>query len=180
MIVDNEPCEATPKQRGRKRVRNIKYWKKNIRKRRRQSGKEYVSSTGKTVEAKRFRLVDCRCPLKCSEKITNERQQSLHKSFYASGDWSLQSAYINGHVRVEEKRRTYTKSENSRRSTSKYYYLSNIDGIDIRVCKEFFKGVLTISDGRIARVTKKKVSGTPIADQRGKHVPYNKTPDADV
>lgn len=83
-------------------------------------------------------------------------------------------------MKLCDKSRIYTKAETSRRSISKLYYLSNFDGIETRVCKTFFKKVLQISDGRIARVTAKKCSGNELSDKRGKHIPFNKTSDKEV
>ena len=59
-------------------------WKKNIRKQRRASGLEYTSTSGKTVREKRFKFIDCHCPLKYSTKITVEQQQAVHDNFYQS------------------------------------------------------------------------------------------------
>jgi hypothetical protein len=122
----------------------------------------------------------CQCTLKCSEQIMEDRQRQLHSNFYATADWAMQSAYVAGHVRVSSKTRTYTVSESSRRSNSLKYFLSDSDGLDIHVCKAFFKGVIGVSDGRISRVLKKKVNGTPLTDNRGNHVPHNKTSDAEL
>ena len=44
----------------------------------------------------------------------------------------------------------------------------------------FFRTVLGITDGRIARATAMKTDGLPKVDQRGRHRPYNKTKDEDI
>jgi len=165
---------------GRKRVRNPAMWKKNIRKRNRARGEEYLSSTGETVLAKRFAIVDCHCPLKCSENIPPDRQQKLNDQFRALSDWSLQTSYITGQVKIMNTQRKYTKSVHSRRKHSKMYYLPNDAGSDKRVCKVFFRSVLGITDGRISRATAQKSDGIPKVDSRGRHIPHNKTSDVDV
>ena len=148
-----------------------------MRKRKRATGEEYTSTTGTTVPAKNIPVsIDCRCPLKCSDKINNERQNQLRRQFFAMSDWSLQTAYLSGQVKVSTVAKRYTKNENSRRQQSKCYYLPNDECRDVRVCKLFFCGVLSLSDGRIARATS---HGVPHPDRRGRHEPHNKTPDAD-
>ena len=144
-------------------------------------GEEYVSTSGKMVAAKNSQVdVDCKCPLKCSDKINTERQNELRKQFYDMADWSVQTAYVCAQVKVNKIAVKYTKNFNSRRKNSKYYYLSNTSGNDVRVCKVFFQKVLSLSDGRIARATSHKLEGMPHTDQRGRHTPHNKTPDCDT
>jgi len=132
------------------------------------------------MHAKKFQPVECSCPLKCSSKIDCERQAVLNQKFYALGDWSLQNAFLYGQVKVSSIRHRYTKSAQSRRQQSKFYYLGNSNGEDVRVCKEFFKKVLLVSDGRVSRATSQKKNGVSKSDQRGKHEPHNKTPAADI
>lgn len=166
--------------RGRKRTRNVDSWKKNIRKRKRARGEEYTSTTGKTVPAKSCSAVDCHCPLKCAEKIPGERQSALRKQFNAFEDWSLQTAFICSQTKVSKVARKYSTAQHSRRKYSNSYYLSNDEGIDVRVCKVFFRTVFGINDGRIARATTMKSQGLPKIDNRGRHRPHNKTRDEDV
>ena len=161
--------------RGRKRIRQPAKWKKNIRKRRRACGLEYISTSGKTVPKKHLKLFDCRCPLKCCTKLNAEQQQIVHDTFYDTSDWSVQTAFIASQTKVSSVAHRYTKSTHSRRNYSKHFYLP-VAGVDVRVCKTFFKGVLCISDGRLARATNKKQHGVSHCDQRGRHPPHNKPP----
>lgn len=66
--VTSEPVNQECYQRGRKTVRNPDQWKKNIRKRCRARGEEYLSTTGKKVPAKSFVTASCHCPLKSAKK----------------------------------------------------------------------------------------------------------------
>lgn len=180
--VQQDSINQTPTNTCRKRLRRPHQWKKNIRKRKRARGEDYVSTTGAMVAARNVVIsceVNCHCPLKCSEKINKDRQNQLRQQFYEMSDWSVQTAYICAQVKVSKIKKRYTKTAESRRQNSKYYYLPNADGHDVRVCKVFFQGVLSLSDGRIARATNQKVDGVPQADQRGRHSPHNKTPEND-
>ena len=137
-----------------------------------------MSTTGQKVSAKvsSAAFVDCCCPLKYAKKIEGDRQKQLRHIFYNLADWSQQSCFIAAHIKVCNKLRQYSKCEHSRRSHSKQYHLMNEKGVEIRVCKNFFKRVLNISDGRISRVTSKKCAGAGMIDRMGTHCLHNKTP----
>jgi len=66
----------SPKRKFLTRKKNEKpeTWKKNVRKHLRQSGKEYISATGKSVEAKVLGGHSCiKCRFNCGENINKER-----------------------------------------------------------------------------------------------------------
>ncbi|CAH1111462.1 unnamed protein product [Psylliodes chrysocephalus] len=139
--------------KGAKRKRNEGQWKRNIRKRKRGSGEEYVNTRGRVIPSKSFEAKDC--PL---------------------GSHTLQSSYIFGHVRVLNKERTYTTENRKPKEHSRCYLLPDEKGEDRKVCKTFFKQSLYVSDGRITRVLKSKsTTGTPQPDKRGKSTSVNKT-----
>lgn len=94
--------------------------------------------------------------------------------------FDLQSSYIFSLVKVLPKKRSSVPTDGrqteSRRSNTRVYTVPNSDGLSTTVCKEFFKKIFAVSDGRISRVLKTKLSiPTPPIDKRGKHVPVNKT-----
>jgi len=80
-------------------------------------------------------------------------------------------------IKVIDKKRSYTKNQDTpRRKFTREYYLPVENGKDEKVCKNFFKKLFLLSDGRISRFIKSKmVSNTPPRDKRGKHTPFNKT-----
>ena len=166
--------------RGRRRKRDVSRWKKTMRKRLRNSGQEYTSVSGKTVASKtRHRLENHTCPLKCAEKLSDVQLDKIFDGFWALKSWSLQNAYLCGLVQQRAVSRRYTpKGRDSRRSITRYYYLSSADGC-VRVCKSMFLSTLDISNGRLQRALKNQLlagHGSPIIDQRGRHTPGNKTP----
>jgi len=113
-------------------------WKKNIRKRKRARGEKYTSTTGKAIPGKSFTAVDCHCPLKCAEKISDKRQSAMRHQFSNLSDWSLQTTFICSETKVSKIARKYTTAVHSRRKFSKCFYLADDDGVDVRVCKVFF------------------------------------------
>ena len=76
---------------SRKRKRNPEAWKKNKRKSLRNRGKKYetVSKLGeKRTFAAKQPGKDCRCPLKCFERVTQERRENVFEGFWELGDWT--------------------------------------------------------------------------------------------
>lgn len=64
------------KHSSRKRKRNTENWKRNIRKSLRNKGKEYLSTTGKTVAARKVQGHNCtRCRFKCGDKFTEKQRE---------------------------------------------------------------------------------------------------------
>lgn len=167
--------------KSRKRVRQPSKWKRNIRKQKRDKGKEYINIKGKTVPSKDINTnIPCNCAQKCHDKIDATQQKKLFDRFYAMGNFDLQSSYLFSLVKVQPKKRcslsTDCEQTESRRSNTRVYHLPNSDGLSTMVCKYFFKKVFAVSDGRITRVLKHKLAvPTPPTDKRGKHVPVNKT-----
>ncbi|CAG9840690.1 unnamed protein product [Diabrotica balteata] len=87
---------------SRKRKRDENKWKKNVRKRLRNSGQEYLSVKGTTVREKEFRFFECKCNFKCKTNFLPEKREEIHKYFYNLKDWKLQTMYIQSHVKVGE------------------------------------------------------------------------------
>jgi len=71
------------KRKSRKRQRNLDQWHRNIMKRNRNSGKEYVTRNGQTKRARELKPgCVARCRYKCKEKVSkHERQQCCISSF---------------------------------------------------------------------------------------------------
>nr|CAI5817157.1 unnamed protein product [Callosobruchus analis] len=158
----------------RNRFSDKSLWKRNIRKRLRNSGKEYTNTRGTLVPEKRFDSSDCECIKGCHSLISCEQRYTLFDKFYALGDHNLQTSYLCGQIKLLKKVRC-TNAE-SKRNYTRVYYLQNEHGVDIPVCKTFFKKTLCVSDGRVTRALKPKQLGhTPNIDRRGRKEPYNKT-----
>ncbi|CAH2211113.1 jg5609, partial [Pararge aegeria aegeria] len=183
---NQDPQNDQEQRKPRKRVRQPHKWKKNIRKAKRARGEEYVNAKGKTVPSKNINTdIPCRCGLKCHDKVGAAQQKALFDRFYAMESFTLQSSYLFSLVKVLPKKRcsflTDRRQTESRRSNTRVYTIPNSDGLYTTVCKEFFKKVFAVSDGRISRVLKTKLSiPTPPIDRRGKHVPVNKTSEEKV
>lgn len=109
--------------RSRKRKRDEIDWKKNIRKRLKNSGKEYQSVKGTVVAEKEFRFFECKCMLKCNQTLLRANRETIHSYFYKLSDWSLQTMYIKSNITVIPVKRKRTENPNSKRSfTRKYFF----------------------------------------------------------
>lgn len=149
-------------------------WKRNVRKDLRNSGRQYTNTKGTVVPAKQFDGSDCPCIKECHKLISLQQREKLFKNFYQLASHDLQTAYLCGQIKLINKLNK-TAQINSRTYT-RIYYLTGETGVDIPVCKEFFKKNLSVSDGRLTRaLLQKEQGGTASRDKRGKKVPYNKT-----
>lgn len=163
--------DATHK-RSRKRKRNIEEWQRNIRKRRRQSGKEYTTSNGKLVRAREIKSKkDCtgKCKFKCATVITSEERQKIFDKFWNLSDTEKTAFYVRT-TEYSKKQRTRTNAKQIRKKFS-YKYFLYIGTQKIRVCKEFYLQTLDISQRRIEYLYKSKVQKQEsLKDKRGSYV----------
>jgi hypothetical protein len=163
----------------RKRVRNIHKWKKTIRKQKRNTGQAYMSAakSKKLVASKQVQPSNCRnCKNKCTETIKEETRQEIFNFYYnESMTFERKHDFICQHVELRPTSKRYGRS---RKHESRSFYLPVGTG-KIRVCKQFFLRTLAIGDKLVRCTLAKKGHGTYTGtDQRGKHIPGNKTDDA--
>jgi len=134
--------------RGRKRHRDESSWAKNVRKRRRQAGDEYMTTKGVVKRARGVKTTkDCagKCKYKCSSFFSESRRKNIFDSFWKLNDTEKNSFYGNTtDCQLKERKR----GNSDRKKKSVKYYLV-IDLERIRVCKEFYLGTLDISNKRI-------------------------------
>ena len=169
------PPKKTP---PRKRKADPVKWKKNIRKQLKLEGKQYTTSRGKISRAKKVQDMNCKCKLKCSEKVNEMQRQAIFDMFYSLGSVNRQRDFVCRHVDQKETL-TYLDEKkepvkNSRQVTRKFFL--TVDGNRIQVCKRFFQGTLDVGHGFIDTTMKNSENGTFTGeDKRGKHTPSNKT-----
>ena len=135
------------------------------------------------MQAKQPSNASCMCPLKCYEKVSEGQRQKLFDGFWARADFNTQNAYICGCIKVVKIKCQYTnKGEESQRSNSCVYYVNNGSGISARVCRKAFLRIHALSAGHVDRALKAHCSsgGVPHMDQRGHHIPSNKTSEDDI
>lgn len=151
-----------------KRVRNEDDWKRNVSKRLRASGEEYVSSRGKVVPKREMGPVCSeKCQWKCGETPADERVK-LFDVYWAIGDTTGQRQFIINNTQIIQTKRPI-QQESSRRKVSYVYHL-NLSGEKRRICKTFFLNTLGIKEDIVYGAVKKlNDCGILERDGRGSH-----------
>lgn len=171
--------ETTVTKKGKKRVRNESAWIKNVRKRQRNSGKEYISRTGKTVAEKSIKL-PCteKCRLKCRNKITEDQRQEIFDCYWRLGTLQRQRDFLNSCLTTLKVpyRRVKEGAAKTRKQNCVYHF--TVNGESKRTCKIFFINTLGISERTLRTVIEGRNScstGVIPDDKRGKHGHHNQT-----
>ena len=97
--------KKTSKKKGRGHIRGMspEKWSKNKRKKLRNSGKTYVSSSGKEVPEKNLKNITCNCKYKKCGELTIEARQTAHAKFWTMGDYNNQNAFLLTQIRSVKK-----------------------------------------------------------------------------
>lgn len=102
-VIHNEeehPLVDGERIKSRKRLRNEEKWKRNIKKKRINSGQEYVSRLGKLHKAKTV-LPACseNCTFECSKHVNDADRLELFKRYYKLADKVLQREFLAQNIR---------------------------------------------------------------------------------
>ena len=155
--------------KGKKRIRNPETWIKNIRKKKRNSGQEYLNSKGNITQARKVGN-DCKCRKKCFQMIDERTRQEIFDSFWAAADQEKQDAHLLAlieQIPVKRRRpRSNARGENYRQYTYKYHVRLPTGKLK-DVCSKAFSAVFGINDSRVERV--RSEAGVVPADRRGRH-----------
>lgn len=141
-------------------------WMQNIRKKKRQSGKAYVTKRGKLIKERLPKSVNCNCRHKCIEQINNEERIAINAEFWELSDYAKQQMYLSQCIQLKKCKRALVGG--SRRDKTLTYTLRSK-----QVCKQFFLKTLNISDGAIS-VFIKKSDCQEVIDKRGHHGRHKK------
>ena len=162
----------------RKRPRNEVKWKRNIAKKRRNHGLDYVSvKNGKNIHARQVGL-PCSCTKKCFDLVGEENIHHIFSDYWESGDWNTQTAYLQKQTTTVPVKRRRTHKEENRHVCARFYHVT-VEGIPITVCKDAFASIHGISKSRIDRsLGKVTTSNVPVKDNRGKRSNPHKIPEA--
>ena len=169
--------KSPPKKiRTRRRKARPELWKKNVRKSLKMAGKEYISSTGKTVPGKDVQPCNCtKCRFKCTERVDDVTRKRIFHSYWSLQSYERQRDFICSSIMETEPARKCTKARSPRGCSRSFYF--DVDEKRIRVCKNFYLKTLNIGERLIETSMKGKETGVySSSDRRGKHSPHNKTP----
>ncbi|XP_069697133.1 uncharacterized protein [Periplaneta americana] len=156
---------------GRKRKIQKENWKKEVAKKKRNAGEDYVSTkTGKKVSAKKFKVSERCCPKKCFLRIEANNQEIIHNSFWATGDKNIQDTLMLSLIDRKNLSRISNEPKSGRNRSCSYIYHLKIKEEKVVVCKSLFQNVLNVTEGRIKTVLQALKSGAiTVEDKRGKH-----------
>ncbi|KAK3786283.1 hypothetical protein RRG08_018168 [Elysia crispata] len=157
-------------EKPQKRQRNPELWKKNLKKRARQTGQAYVTDTGREVPARRIREgCGSSCRLKCHENFDQESREDLFQTFWGLEDKGQQRLYIARHVIKCDVARKRVEASERRGFTLRYYFY---DGKELaQVCRKFFVETLDVGRDFIYGTLEKEdpKTGLIAPERQGKH-----------
>ncbi|KAG6463739.1 hypothetical protein O3G_MSEX014049 [Manduca sexta] len=162
--------------RGKKRERNEKNWKQNVRKTLKNLGKDYDSKKGDKKEAKRIKSPCSRCKFSCTDKFTNDDRQQIFETYWALGSLQRQRDFLSTCVTIQDI--TCRRLKNPAKPRNKNSWFSFVkQGQTKRICKTFLLNTLGIGQRTLRTVIEAKStnSGIPPSDQRGRHGKHQKT-----
>lgn len=162
-----------------KRSRNPKSHKRQVMKSKREKGEEYENYKGKVMAAKVFKKVVCKCRMSCHFTVPEVEQQRIFDEYWHLGTWAHKTTFLLNSIRSSDcktrRKAEQRKNIQFKKSFSRQYFFGTEEK---KVCKQFFKAVLQISETRIEKCVKnKQTKRTDYAiDRRGKHNSHKKTP----
>uniref|UniRef100_A0A6P7G7E3 Uncharacterized protein LOC114334573 n=1 Tax=Diabrotica virgifera virgifera TaxID=50390 RepID=A0A6P7G7E3_DIAVI len=153
---ENNPDTRTAESRRKKKA-NSELWDKNVNKRKRMMGEEYVGytrskdGTVKHDTKRNKRMLGPKCDSVFCKKAANrfclrlseEIRQTIFEKFW-SMSWEQKRLYVLHMTTYTEKKRTYTKNPSRRKGTFQYYL--QIEDGKHQVCKQTFLGTLGIKE----------------------------------
>lgn len=173
--AESDNTQADNKRKGKKRKANPVEWKKSKAKLLRNSGKPYTSSSIRKTEIRARKLRPAcneKCKLKCSSKIEENKRLEIFDKYWSLDSLKSQREFICRSMTVVRPKYQYKKEGSRRQCNHAFHFV--INGVNVRVCKFFFKATLDINDRPIRTVIAKLNEGFLQEDLRGKHGHHSK------
>lgn len=168
----------TVDQTGRRKRKQPEFWKKNVRKKSRESGQEYVTQKGKTQMARAIKFNPCigrKCQNRCGKEWTEESRLKKFQYFWKL-DHQSQRDWIIAHTMKAPVRKMTNPNKPSRRASTIKYFMENDESRRIPVCKQFFLNTLNIGSRLISYTILNNVDNFKAkVDARGMNIPHNIT-----
>ena len=96
---------------------------KYVRKNNRNQGKAYTNESGKEVQARCLKAVNCsKCRLKCTSKISEGQRQYIFSSSWQLGSYERQRHFICEHIDSNKLKRKTKNSSDTQVHTSNHYH----------------------------------------------------------
>ena len=171
---DDAQChieEARLTKRGAVRKRGLKGETRKVRaqrKEQRNTGKEYVTKSGKIITARKSEPLGV-CKMKCSLLVSDNVRETLFNEYWGMGNFDRRLSYMASLVELQVPKRRRGITEQMKQVT--VIYRVYIDGRYKKVCKKFFLKIFGEKTKFIENlIKKKKESGSGIVnpDRRGR------------
>lgn len=169
--------------RSRKRLRNEEKWKRNIKKVKVNTGNEYITKSNRKIPKKSVKKACCddkNCQYQCNSLVSQDTRSLIFKNFYELGNKEKQREFIARCMKkIEPKQNRNQRTKKGKIRANNCAFFFEVNGKYIRVCKDFFKRTLDVSNNTIATIRKKTNSeGFLESEKRGKHNNQKKVSDA--
>ncbi|CAG9839207.1 unnamed protein product [Diabrotica balteata] len=184
LIAHESGREILKNKLGRKSLKNETRLIREERKQNRNLGLSYTTKSGKVIKPRTCQEL-LSCPLKCKDRITEEKRQEIFKEYWSLASFNKRVSFIARLITTDGKKTTKRKLENKKlknRLLSHKYFLP-LNGQLVNVCQSCFLKTFNETKRFLTDVTKNKISSTsamPHDDLRGLASPSNKTPEQDI
>lgn len=156
--------------RPKKRQKHPELWKRNTKKLKIARGEEHTTDSGRTLPARKVGK-DCKCRMKCFEKVTEAQREEILRSFNDIAKTDLQDVYLNGCIqgKTPDRKRPRNNTRQSGKGSRKltFTYSVRVDNETKSVCLNAFMAFHGIGKTRLKRVRHPETF-IPM-DMRGKH-----------
>ena len=129
------------------------------------------------VASREFDDTSCGCSLRCCEKLSSTERKRIFESFWATGNFDVQNAYLCGCMKVLPVSRWYSpRGTQSRRHYLRTFYVKR-GSVSVRLCKKAFLSMHGVPNWHLDHALRaQEASGGALhCNQRGRHEPKNKT-----
>ena len=172
----DSPKRNNEEKRGRKRKRDPALWKRNIQKRQRNSGKEYISQTGKVRAARKIgSTCSDKCRLKCFTKFSESQRENIFSDYWASGEKRDQKHFVLSHIEKAPVKRQTLQAKTKRSGSFKYFFYS--ENSRVQVCRLFFLNTVSIKQDFIYETFNQQVQPGVIRPSKSGKTNNKKLPD---
>ena len=174
---DHNMPQIMQQNKGKKRKLKPELGARTVRKKKRNSGEEYVNIQGVTIPKKCPILTSHKCRFTCCDNISVEKRKELFDKFWELGSWETQTMFLMSCIKSFDPQRRNRDIPKNRACRNIFYFDK------YRVCCKFLTQTLAISDGRLHRALRRKSNDhcdvTTVAspkDLRGKHANHVAVP----
>lgn len=171
MSSSSEEEDVIEETRKRKKgVRHVSDYKKEVIKRSRLLGKEYVNTRGNVVMKKTNTDENCDCKEQCTSKYSFEDKLTIFTHLYDGKPKDQQDTYLMGLIESSEvKRRRSKNPEPAKNRANSFTYFCRVGSVKQKVCRKAFMILHSIKNKAVFRLARLVVSGEVPKDCRGRH-----------